>query len=72
MFADPNTRMCVEQCDPDLGFFGDSYLVIPACVAVCSSGYYANPYTQTCVDICPSYPMKMYSFDNGDSGDPVR
>ena len=71
MFADPNTRMCVTQCDPDLGLFGDSNIPIPSCVAVCKSGSYADPHTQTCVSTCITYPT-MYIFDNGDTVNPVR
>jgi len=71
MFADPLTRMCVSQCNPLLGYFGDSNLAIPACVSTCSSGTYADPYTQTCVFGCHNFP-KMYAFDNGNLITPVR
>ena len=71
MYADPNTRMCVEKCDPNLGFFGDVGVSPDACVAICSSRRYSDPFTQTCVTSCPNSP-KMYSFDNGDSVNPIR
>ena len=72
MFADPNTRMCVDKCDPELGLYGDPNNVpIAQCVAVCKSGSYADPYTQTCVSVCIDFP-KMYAYDNGDTVDPVR
>jgi hypothetical protein len=71
MYADPNTRMCVDQCDPNLGYYGDAYVSPAACVAICSSGYYGSPFTQSCVDVCPSFP-KMYGFDNQNSSSLVR
>lgn len=42
-----------------------------ACVQTCSSGTFADPYTQTCVYNCINYP-KMYRFDNGNLANPVR
>ena len=71
MYADPNTRMCVQKCDPDLGFFGDSGVTPKACVAICKSSTYANPFSQTCQNTCPTFP-KMYAFDNGDAVNPIR
>ena len=72
MFADPLTRLCVTQCDPDLGLFGDSNIPIPACVETCKSGSYSDPYTQTCVSACRSSTPKMWAYDNGDATNPVR
>lgn len=71
MFADPLTRTCVDKCDARLAYYGDSTLSIPACVNICSSGTYAEPFTQTCSYTCIKSP-KMYGFDNGDTVNPVR
>jgi hypothetical protein len=71
MFADNLTRMCVSKCDPVLGLFGDPYITIPACVSVCASGTFADPFTQTCTYTCITFP-KMYAYDNGDTTNPIR
>ncbi len=71
MYANNLTRMCVSKCDPVYSLFGDPNLNTPACVTTCSSGSYADPFTQTCVTGCINFP-KMYAFDNGDTTNPVR
>lgn len=71
MFADPLTRYCVAKCDPLLDYFGDKNTVPPKCVKTCTLNSYTDPFTQTCVSSCPTFP-KMYSFDDGDVSNPKR
>lgn len=48
MFADPQSRSCVDQCPYGSDTYGDSKLSIPQCVKLCSVGTFANPYKLIC------------------------
>ena len=48
-YIENTTRTCVTQCPNGTDTYADGSLATPACVHLCSPGYFADPYTLTCV-----------------------